>query len=50
MGSLDLLAERIFQTTPTEWLPGVFGTTCAVYTEGSEGWWLSGCHSSVVEH
>ena len=37
----------------TEWLPGVwlrhFSTTCAVYREDCEGWWLSGCRSSV-EH
>ena len=37
-----------------EWLPGVrlrhFSTTCAVYIEDCEGWWLSGGRSSVVEH
>ena len=55
------LMEWIFQLTPngvltahTEWLPGVrlrhFSTTCAVYTEGCGGWWLSGCCSSVAEH
>ena len=55
---LSLLMERIFWSTPmtthTEWLPGVqlkhFSLTCAVLIEDCEGWWLSGCHSSVVEH
>ena len=59
MGSF--LMERILKLTPngvltahTEWLPGVrlrhFSTICAVYIEGCEGWWLSGCHSSVAKH
>ena len=38
----------------TEWLAGVrlrhFSTTCAVYIEDCEGWWLSGCRSSVADH
>ena len=38
----------------TEWLPGVrlrhFSPTCAVHIEDCEGWWLSGCRSSVAEH
>ena len=44
--------ERIFRSTlHTEWLPGVhFSTTCAIHIEDCEGWLLSGCHSSVVEH
>ena len=25
-------------------------TTCAVHIEDCEGWWLSGCHSSVADH
>ena len=37
-----------------EWLPGVrlrhFSPTCAVHIEDCEGWWLSGCRSSVAEH
>ena len=36
------------------WLPGVhlrhFSTTFAVNIEDCEGWWLSGCHSSVAEY
>ena len=59
MGSLFM--ERIIQSTPngvltahTEWLSGVrlrhFSTTYAVYIEDCEGWWLSGCRSSVAEH
>ena len=52
--------ERILRSTPngvltahtcTEWVPGVqlrhFSTTCAVHIEDYEGWWLSGCRSSV---
>ena len=35
-------------------LPGVrlryFSTTCAVYIEDCEVWWLSSCRSSVAEH
>ena len=35
-------------------LPGcvteAFSTTCAVHIEDCEGWWLSGCRSSVAEH
>ena len=35
-----------------EWLPGVrlrhFSTTCAVYIEGCEDWWLSGWLSGRV--
>ena len=27
-----------------------FRTTCAVYIEDCEGWWLSGCCGSVAEH
>ena len=27
-----------------------FSTTCAVHLEDCEGWWLSGCRSSVVEN
>ena len=27
----------------------IAGTTCAVHIEDCEGWWLSGCCSSVVE-
>ena len=27
-----------------------FSTTCAVYIEDCEGWWLSGCRGSVAEH
>ena len=27
-----------------------FSTTCAVHIEDCEGWWLSGCCSSVAEH
>ena len=27
-----------------------FSTTWAVHIEDCEGWWLSGCHGSVVEH
>ena len=27
-----------------------FSTTCAVYIEDCEGWWLSGCCGSVAEH
>ena len=59
MGSF--LMERIFRLTSnrvltahTEWLPGVrlghLSTTCAVYIEDGEDWWLSGCHSSVAEY
>ena len=55
------LMERIFRSTPnevltahTEWLPGVqlrhCNPTCAVHIEECEGWWLSGCCSSVAEH
>ena len=28
----------------------VFSTTCAVHMKDCDGWWLSGCLSSVVEH
>ena len=38
----------------SQWLPGVqlrhFSPTCAVHIEDCEGWWLSGCRSSVAEH
>ena len=38
----------------TEWLPGMrlrhFSPTCSAHIENCEGWWLSGCHSSVAEH
>ena len=27
---------------------GIFSTTCAVNIEDFEGWWLSGCHSSLA--
>ena len=27
-----------------------FSTTCAVHIRDCEGWWLSGCRSSVAEH
>ena len=27
-----------------------FSTTCTVHIEDCEGWWLSGCRSSVAEH
>ena len=27
-----------------------FSSTCAVHIEDYEGWWLSGCRSSVAEH
>ena len=27
-----------------------FSPTCAVHIEDCEGWWLSGCRSSVAEH
>ena len=41
-------------TTYTEWLPGVqlrsFSITCAACIEDCEGWWLSGCRSSVAEY
>ena len=41
-------------TAHTEWLPRVrlrhFSTSCAVYIEDCEGWWLSSCFSSVAEH
>ena len=58
MGSF--LMERIFRSTPNGvlmvhsewWLPRVeteaFNTTCAVYGEDYECWWLSGGDSSVV--
>ena len=57
-----MLLQMVFQTantgyihqTKTEWLLGVqlrhFSTTCAVHIEDCEGWWLSGCRSSVAEH
>ena len=39
--------------TPATRLLGVrlrhFSTTCAVYIEDCEGWWLSSCHSSVAD-
>ena len=34
----------------TRYATEAFSTTCAVHTEDCEGWWLSGCHSSVAEH
>ena len=41
-------------TAHTEWLPGVqlkhFSLTCPLRIEDCEGWWLSGCRSSVAEH
>ena len=41
-------------TAHTEWLLGVrlrhVSTTFAEYIEDCEGWWLSGCCSSVAEH
>ena len=27
-----------------------YSTTCAVHIGGCEGWWLSGCSSSVTDH
>ena len=30
-----------------EYVTEDFNTTCAVHIEDCEGWWLSGCHSSV---
>ena len=55
MGSF--LMERIFQLTPNGVLTvaarcvtEAFSTICAVHIEDCEGWWLSGCCSSVAEH
>ena len=52
-GHLWLTPNRVL-TAHTEWLSGVrlrhFSTTCAVYIEDCEGWWLSGCRGSVEEH
>ena len=60
MGSL--LMERVFQSTSMEFWQHIlsgcqvhvqwlrhFSTTCVVYIEDCEGWWLSGCRSSVVD-
>ena len=48
------IATVCIATVCTEQLPGVqlryFSTTCAVHMEDCDGWWLSGCLSSVVEH
>ena len=59
MGSF--LIERIFRWPLTEFwrhiLSGcqvcdweAFSLTCAVHIDDCEGWWLSGCCSSVAEH
>ena len=29
-------------------MTGAFSTTCTVYGDNCERWWLSGCHRSVV--
>ena len=57
LGMGSLLVKRIpngVLTAHTEWLPGVqlrhFSPSCAVHIEDYEGWWLSGCRSSVAEH
>ena len=51
--NLWLTPNRVL-TAQTEWVLSVrlrhFSTTCAVYIEDCEGWWLSGCCSSVAEH
>ena len=58
MGSL--LMERIFQLTlerllvaHVKWLPGVrlsHQTTCTVYIEDFEGWWMSDCLITSRDH
>ena len=54
MGRIFRSTHNGVLTAHTKWLPGVrlrhFSTTCAVYIEDCEGWWLSGCHSSVAEY
>ena len=60
MGSL--LMERVFQSTSMEFWQHIlsgcrvhvqwlrhFSPTCVVHIEDCEGWWLSCCHSSVVD-
>ena len=45
--------QYVLSTVQTKWLPSVrlrhFSPTCAVHIEDCEGWWLSGCRSSVAE-
>ena len=60
MDSLDFLMERIFQTTPTEWLPGVqlkYSVPLVQYTQKVvkaggclvviAQWWSTGGSSQV---
>ena len=53
-GENFLSAPNRVLTAHSEWLPGVeteaFSTTCAVYGEDCEGWWLPGGRSLVAEH
>ena len=37
-----------FLTLNAEYATEALSTTCAVYIENCEGWWLSDCHGSVA--
>ena len=39
-----------FLTLNAEYATEALSTTCAVYIENCEGWWLSDCRASVAEH